>query len=154
MSHSFRVPAFCQGTGCQKKTSALFTAFNLNDWHTRGGRGGKRGYSLRLFAYTGRFRLGLLSSIFSLFWEILNTDWEQCFPDIVCICQLSRFFHIDLGRLDGPGFSQRLKIFPTFPTGLRFPQSCVAADFALRGLCLVWSSWSKKVVASRTRAKG
>ena len=64
----FQSPRILPGDRLSKKQlSALFTAFNLNDWHTRGGRGGKRGYSLRLFAYTGRFRLGLLSSIFSLF---------------------------------------------------------------------------------------
>ena len=49
------------------KLLSTFYSLNWKDLHTRGGRGGKRGYSLRLFAYTGRFRLGLLSSIFSLF---------------------------------------------------------------------------------------
>ena len=85
--HSARGPVF--------KLFSTFYSLNVNaDWHTRGGRGGKRGYSLRLFAYTGRFRLGSLCSIFFLFfWEILNTDREQCFPNIGCICQLSPLFH-------------------------------------------------------------
>ena len=106
-------PHSARGPVVKKKLSALFTAFNLNNWHTRGGRGGKRGYSLRLFAYTGRFRLGSFNVQFSLFWEILNTDWEQCFPNSGCIGQLSL---IDL--LDGGGFSQRF--FPQTKVS-RFP---------------------------------
>ena len=133
------------------KLLSTFYSLNWKDLHTRGGRGGKRGYSLRLFAYTGRFRLGSLMFNF-LFWEILNTDRDKRFPNIGCICQLSPFPH----RSRQPGWVFPKEFPPTsltFPTGLRFPQTCVTAEFALRGLCLVWTSWLKKVEA-RLRCKG
>ena len=111
MSHSFSESPHSARQG--PNFSALFTAFWNWQNITRGGRSGKRGYSLRLFAYTGRFRLGSFNVQFSLFWEILNTDWEQCFPNSGCIGKLSL---IDL--LDGDRFSQRF--FPQTKVS-RFP---------------------------------